>query len=35
MTDFFDVQNKQQLALNILLMVSYLGLNSTLNLMNK
>ena len=35
MTGFFDVQDKQQLALNLLLTFSYLGLNSVLNLMNK
>lgn len=31
----FDTSNKHQLALNVLLVIAYLGLNSVLNLTNK
>lgn len=35
MADLFDASNKGQLALNLLLVFAYLGLNSVLNLTNK
>ncbi len=35
MSDLFDTSDKGQLALNVLLVAAYLGLNSILNLTNK
>ena len=35
MADLFDASSKSQLALNVLLVFAYLGLNSVLNLTNK